>query len=254
VPIFILLTIVFITSGSIVVSYVAAKAYLKEGLPAMLFLGSGSLIFGSTSLIAAVAALSVGQAGSNPGTTIFIIGALVSSALHLLCVESRSLGTTRRAGSRPLAVLTFVAVLLLTASVIVAAFDGLLPAFLVPGVGASAVAKGVLSVAIVMLALASARIAVSSSRSSVLYWYSSALAMTTVGLLGILLSNWTFQALVFSVGRLALCVGGAYLILSVRSAEKQAPARPDSAVEELFRPAAAPDAGPRPVRPRTLTT
>ncbi len=232
VPIFPILTIVFITSGSIIVSYIAARAYLKRGIPAMLLLGSGSLIFGSTSLVAALAA---GPEGSNPATTVFVVGAILSSASHLSCAASRFFRSPNRRGSLSLVIMTLTAALLLASSVTVVAFQGALPTFLVPDAGITAIAKGLLAVAITTFTLASMLIAVSSSRSDILYWYSCALAMTAVGLAGVLLSDWIFETVVFWVGRIALCVGGAFLVLSVRAAERAA-ALPGSVVAELFKP------------------
>jgi hypothetical protein len=233
-PVFPALTILFITSGSITVAYIAARAYTKRGAPAMLLLGSGSLIFGSTSLVAALAA---GQEGSNPATTIFIVGALLSSVSHLSCATSRYFHSTDRGGSGRVAILTVIAVLLLVASLSVVAFLGALPPFLIQGAGTTAIAKGLLATAIAAFGLSSLLIAVASSRTEILLWYSCALAMTAVGLVGVLLSDWIFETVVFWVGRIALCLGGAFLVLSVRSAEGAAP-RPDLDVAELFKTAA----------------
>jgi len=231
VPIFPVLTIVFITSGSMIVTYIAARAYLTRGVPAMLLLGSVSFIFGSTSL---VAALSAGPEGSNPATTIFVVGAVLSSALHLSCAVSRFFRSPDGGGSRSVVISSIAAALLLASSVAVVAFQGALPTFLVPDGGMSAIARGLLAVAVATFGLASLLIASSWSRSNVLYWYSSALAMTAVGLAGVLLSDWVFEAAVFWVGRIALCLGGAFLVWSVRAAERVAD-RPNSVVAELFK-------------------
>jgi hypothetical protein len=236
VPIFLVLTILFVTSGSLVVSYIAARAYMKEGVPSMLFLGSGSLIFGLTSLVAAVDALMAGERASNPATTIFVVGALLSTVLHLACAASRSFGNPNRHGKAPVATITISAALLLVVSITVAAFDRALPTFLIPGEGPTLIAEGLLVVAIGASGLASLLIIASSSASGVLYWYSSAMATTAVGFAGILLSDWAFTSVMFLVGRTALCLAGAFLVWSVRSAEKQTGVRPDSALEELFKP------------------
>jgi len=62
------------------------------------------------------------------------------------------------------------------------------------------------------------------------------LATAAVGLFGTLLSNWAFQAVDFVVGRTVLCLAGAFMVMSVRAAEKYAVVDPDSVLEELFQP------------------
>ena len=239
VPLYMILTIVFITSGSIIVSFLALRAYLKERRPSILFVGSGSLVFGLTSMVAGFAAVTAGLNGSNPATTIFVVGACLSSASHLMGVGLRPIGTKRRPGGAPVVILTLAAVLGLTLIVIVAAFEGWFPTFLIPGEGITPVAMGLLAVAITALGLASFLIVVSSSMSVVLYWYTYALATTAVGLLGTLLSNWIFEAPDFLVGRTTLCLAGAFMVMSVKSAEKNAIVDSDAVLEELFKPLSA---------------
>jgi hypothetical protein len=231
-PIFPVLTIAFITCGSLFVSYIAAKAYVRQSLVGMLFLMAGALAFGCSSLLAA---LSAGRTGTNLATTIFIIGALVSSSSHLLCSVSRFMRRPGRSGARSVVVLTVAIVLSLVAIVSIAASDGLLPAFLAQGSGMTTAARALLLVTIAAFGVAALVVGATYRGSPVLYWYSCALAMTAVGLSGIYLSNWTFEDDVFWIGRVALCVGGLFLVLSVLSAERGT-TKPDSAVEELFSP------------------
>jgi hypothetical protein len=59
--VFPILTSVFITASSVVVTYVSVKAYSRKGLFGVLFLGCGALVFGSTTLVAAMFLGSAGQ-------------------------------------------------------------------------------------------------------------------------------------------------------------------------------------------------
>ncbi len=215
VPVIPVLTILFITSGSIIVSYIAARAYTRESLPSMLFVGSGALVFGSASL---VAALMAGTQGSNASTTIFIVGAFASSGLHAACAASRLFTVKEHEGSRVVVSSAVALSLVLVAAVSAAAVRGVLPTFLGPGVGTTLLARVLLVASIATFGLASLLISL-YSESVILYWYSWALALTSVGLIGILLSNWAFQAVVFWVGRTGLCLGGVFLVLSVLAAE-----------------------------------
>jgi len=237
-PTYLILTIIFITSGSILVSYISARAYLGERLPSMLFLGSAALIFGLTSLIAAVSALmSSGRSGTNGATTVFIIGVSVSALAHLASVGTRKSGDRAKRGTVRLVALEFALVFVLVGAATAVAFSGTLPTFLVPGTGDTAIAKGMLVVSILAMAFAALAVARPSIASPVLSWYCSALAMMVVGLVGILLSNWVFEAADFIVGRTALSIAGLFLVLSVRSAETSPPLDPDSALLEIFKPA-----------------
>lgn len=234
VPIFVVLTILFITSGSVALAYVAALAYVRTGVVNMLLLGSGSLLFGSTSFVASLYAFMAGIKGSDDATSIFVLGAVVSAALHLSCVATRTGSKEDRRGSVTLATLSGVCAVLVAFGIILATSADVLPVFLVPGSGMTTVARIVLGVATAGFGIAAIIIAPSASRSGVLYWYCSALAVTAVGLAGLLLSDWVFTSIVFLLGRLALCLAGAYLVLSVRAAEKGAVPHEES-VDELFR-------------------
>ncbi len=215
VPVFPVLTIVFITSGSVIVSYVSVRAYVKEGLPSMLFLGSGSLVFGVAALVAALLA---GNSGSNISTLVFILAAVCSAVLHLSCAASRFFHQSERRGSGLAALGVMALSVLLVGAIVLAAGQGVLPRFLNPGAGATSAAKTVLGGAIAIFGLAAVLIGLRST-SSILYWYSWSLATIAVGLFALLLSDWQFDAVVFWVGRIGICLGGILMVMSVLSAE-----------------------------------
>ncbi len=246
IPAYILVTILFITSTSAVVSFVAARAYMKQRLPSLLFLGSGSLFFGSTSFIAAVVGLPEGTRGSNVAVTVFVVGAALSAVFYLASAGSRPLGGRGGRGAISTVALFFGAVLALAVALAFASFRGELPAFLVPGSGTTPLAKGLLATSAAAMAMASLLVARSSLTSEVLSWYSAALAVDAVGILGLLISGWTFESGAFLIGRAALAVAGIYMLMSVRAAARSAWSDPDSVVRELFKPMASQARAPRP--------
>lgn len=225
IPVFPILTIITITSGSVIVSYIAARAYVAEGLPSMLLLGSASLVFGTAALIAP---LLTGESGSNPSCTVLVVGCGVSSALHLGCAGSRFSRHEERRASKALTALVLLLSVLVVGAVTAGSLGGFTPLFFTPDGGATLLARSVLGLAVVGFAVASLMIG-PTSKSSILYWYSWALAATAMGLFGMLLADWRFDAFVFWVGRLGLCAGGIFMVMSVFSAEGEQGGLPDRA-------------------------
>lgn len=236
-PVYLILTVLFITSGSILVAYVSGRAYLRRRLPSMLFLGAAALTFGLTSLVASISNLmSSGKAGTNGAATVFIIGVSLSAIAHLASVGSRRSGDRSRPGAPKTVAVEFALVAIAVLATTAVAFSGMLPTFFVPGGGATPVAQSFLVLAILGMAFAAGVVVRPSLTSPVLGWYCSALGVTAVGLTGILLSDWIFEDADFIIGRTALSVAGLFLILSLRSAETIQPLDPDSALKEIFNP------------------
>ncbi len=216
--IFPILTIVFITSISIVVAYVSVKAYLREGLLGVLFLGCGTLVFGSTSL---VTSMFLGAEGLNFSGTVFAMGALVSAAFNLACAYWTYMGGASGTG-RAYRASSWIAVASLCAvSIVAAALEGALPPVYEAGKGSTALGQVLLGAASVAFACSSALIfkVFSSSRSAVLSRYSVALGATAAGILGLILSDGDVHAVPMRLGWGALYVGGLFLLMSVLSAE-----------------------------------
>jgi len=217
--VFPILTSVFITSCSLVVAYVAVKAYASEGLFSVLFLGCGALVFGCTSLLAA---MFLGSEGQNFSATVLATGAAISGAFHLMCASLTYRGSspkpTRGRQALPWVSLASLFVVL----VVVAAAEGATPAFYAVGVGSTVLDRVVLGLASIIFASSAALILAvfSSSRSEVLYWYSLALGATAAGLVGIAFSNGDLDAVAMRAGWATLYLGGVLLVTSVFSAER----------------------------------
>jgi hypothetical protein len=213
------LTIVFVTSCSTVVTYVAVKAYSREHLLSVLFLGCGALVFGYTSLFAAML---LGTEGQDFSATVLATGAALSAAFHLLCASLTYLGGTPKAGGGTRATLWVSLASLSVASIVVAAAVRVLPVFYAVGTGTTPIDRVVLGAAAVGFAASAGVIFVvfSSSRAAVLYWYSMALAATAAGLAGVAVSNGDMTALPMRAGWATLYLGGVLLATSVLSAER----------------------------------
>lgn len=214
-----ILTSLFITASSLVVAYVSVKAYSREGLFGLLFLGCGALVFGCATLLAA---MFLGSEGQNFSATVLATGALLSGVFHLLCASLTYRGgspTRGRAGQAVLwmSLASFSVVLILAATV-----GGVLPAFYATGVGSTVLDRVVLGAAAIAFASSAAVIFVvfSLSRSAVLFWYALALGATAAGLVGVAFSNGDITALPMRAGWATLYLGGVLLATSVFSAER----------------------------------
>jgi len=212
-----ILTSVFITSTSLVVAYVAVRAYSREGLHSVLFLGCGALVFGCASL---VAAMYLGSEGQNFSATVLATGAELSGVFHLVCASLTYRGDAPKEGGRRRPALWVSLASLAVVLLVAAAVGGALPTFYAVGVGTTILDQVVLGMAALTFASSAAVVFVVSSRSAVLRWYSLALAATALGLVGIAFSNGETSALSMRAGWATLYLGGVLLASSVLSAER----------------------------------
>jgi len=217
--VFPILTSVFITSTSLVVAYVSVKAYSRELLPSLLFLGCGAIVLGCTSLLAA---MFLGTEGQNFSATVFASGAFVSAVFHLSCASLTYLGSSPKLGRDRQASFWVLLASLLIISIVVAALEGALPQFYSVGTGTTILDHAILGVASFMFAVSAALIFLVfySSKSEILYSYSLALGATAVGLVAISVSNGDLSGLEVRAGWVMLYLGGVLLMTSVLSAER----------------------------------
>lgn len=212
------LTGVFITSTSILVMYVAIRAFLAEHLLSVLFLGLGALTFGITSLIAVTSSRTLGV---DLTAAIFAAGALLSAFFHFACSSLTYLGDapSLRRGH----VVGWVTLAMFCSGLLVVAYlNGFLLPFYLPGTGTTSVGQFALSVATATFALSAAMmLSVFGSRgSAILYWYSLALGARAVGLLGMILSGGAAGPVAMWIGWGVLYLGSLFLVKSILSAER----------------------------------
>jgi hypothetical protein len=217
--VFPILTGVFITASSVVVAYVSVKAYSREGPFSVLFLGCGALVFGFTTLLAAML---LGSEGQNLSATVLATGAMLSAVFHLLCASLTYQGGSPKSGRGGQALLWVSLASLSVVLILAAAVGGMLPAFYAIGVGSTVLDQIVLGAAAITFASSAAIIFVvfSLSRSAVLFWYALALGATAAGLAGVAFSNGDITAVPMRAGWATLYLGGALLATAVFSAER----------------------------------
>ena len=214
---------VFLFFTSYLVAYVSLKSYLQTGMTFLVLLGSGTLAWGSVSLLAGW--MTNLPSGPNPAITISNTGALLAGALHLASSIGATGGTKQNRPSlrKPILGIFYGGVLLSTAVLTLASLEGLTPAFFILGVGQTLLRMIVLASAAAMFgvsALLFTRLYLSSeSASSILYWYILALALTGVGLAAVFFGRAPGDPISWT-GRAAMFLGGVYFLKAVRSSFK----------------------------------
>jgi PAS domain S-box-containing protein len=201
-----LLNLLFSSSITLLVSYLAARSYLREGSTATLFLGSGMLTIGVTTTL-------VGLIGPhiNALLTLHNVGVFVAGSCFMASAISAFIGVAskRQLHSSSLTIgasyIGLTAVIILVAA---AAMHDVLPPFIIPGRGATMLRQIVLGGGIIQFGLAALffRVLYARSRSGFLQWYSLGLILYTVGLMGVWLTtpgtllNWTSRSAQFLAG------------------------------------------------------
>ena len=211
----VVLNLFFTLLASLCICFLTARGFLHSGQPALLMFGCGLLLWGLTSL---AAAMIVGF-HVNPTITVHNLGALVAALCHLIGLLWS--GQLQRPGRW--LVVSYTGVLLISALILWAATSGWLPVFFVQGHGGTLVRQVVLILAITTFALVGWRMA-SKFRlqpGSFYYWYGLGLALVATGLTGVLLL--TVQgSLMGWVNRLTQYLGSAYLFVAAFMAAREA--------------------------------
>ena len=234
-----ILNTVFLFLVSCIVAYVAMRGYLLSGSLTILLLGCGVLTLGTGAL---AAGWLIGPEGPNVNVTIFNVAVLLSSVLHASGVVVNLWQAPPEADVTPrrhklltgyLGVPAFVVLLSLAGSA------GLLPPFFVQDVGPTALRQTVLVIALVLFVSSSSYIMsrFMQERRGFFYWYSLALALLAVMLIGALLQPAVGSPLGW-VSRIAEYVAGIYFLLSVNAALREARIRgvsANGAIAELFK-------------------
>jgi len=225
---------------SAVVSSIAIRAYLASGSANILLLGCGVLALGG----AALAGGWVRPLGGAPNTSVTIhnLGVLIGAILHSMS----ALQTVFKAEPEQMlerrrhkALFGFTGTLFLIVLIIAATVSGIIPPFWKAGVGSTPLKQGVLGTAITLFSLTSiyTMVLYFQTRSRILYWYSLALALTSIGLIGITVMKAVGDPIGWA-GRTAQYVGGIYFLVAVLSALREAKEQGFSlgmAIDRFFR-------------------
>ena len=213
---FTVLNIAFLSVISFVVSWVAARSYLRDGSKAVLLLGCGTLALGLGGLLAP---LHIGGPGANSIATIYDTAALMAGACHLFSSVGR---LSERSGRRPWdwrhLLAGYLTIVALVCALVILVRIGLWPTYFVEGSGATVYGHVVLYGANALFALSAVLLGLHLGRpkSSFRAWYSLGLGLIAIGLVGISLQlkmgdplNW--------VGRSAQYLGCVCMLIAVVS-------------------------------------
>jgi hypothetical protein len=218
-----ILSTVFISATSFVVSYISTKGYLKTGSLSLSLLSSGVLILG---LVFLIAGWGKDLVGVNAMVTIHNLGVFFSSCIFF-GGAILSLGWPSYQGILPFsfkkrATLAYVGVTVFVIFLTMATLQGFLPLFFVQGVGPTPLRQWVIGTAAVLFAL-SAIVFMRlyfKTNSNILYWYSLALTLFAFGFLDIFLVKTTGNPLTW-IGRSTQYFGGLYFLIAVLTTVRQ---------------------------------
>lgn len=223
-PPFLLLILngLLISLTSFVVAYISARCYLMNGSINTLLLGSGSLVFGTGSLVTGWIMGTLG--GANASVTMFNICALLASGLQISGAALTTKGVTSHGASKyrkQKLLVDYLGLLLLLVLLAVATLAGYIPLFFIQGTGPTLLRQIVLGAAIALFAITSILLMrlYLRSKSDILYWYSLGVGAISLGLFGVFLPSYVGGLLSWT-GRIAQYLGCTYLLVSVLVAFK----------------------------------
>ena len=218
------LNTVFLFGISLAVCTVAMRAYLASGSSNILLLGCGVLTLGCAALAGGWVRPLGGTA--NASVTIHNLCVLLASIVYamsalltLLKAEPEQIMEKRQQR----VFFALAGTLILISIIIAGTLRGAVPLFWAADVGSTPIKHLVLGTAIVLFALTSINTMILYFQTShyFLYWYSLALALTTIGLIGITVMKAVGDPIGWA-GRTAQYLGGVYFLIAALSALRNA--------------------------------
>ncbi len=218
----------FVTVVCFVIAYIAIRNYRTSGRIQILLLGCGVLGFGIAAVVAAFLR-SVPGAGANLNVTIYNTGALVGAIFHFIAALMLLAGISPEEGSKrkeAWAIFSYIGLTVFIALFTIASIRGVIPPFFIQGVGATALRQEVLGSADILFAFSFVIFmgAYLRNREAFLYWYASALALTSISLTGFFIESAVGSPIGWA-SRFSQYLGGIYFLIAVVSAVRSAHAR-----------------------------
>ena len=209
----VLLNVFFTWLASLCICFLTVRGFLGSGQPGLLMFGCGSLLWGVTSLAAAVIVDRV-----NPTVTVHNVGVLGAALCHL--VGSLWHGRLPRPGRWLLA--GYAGALMTAALIVWAATAGLTPVFFVQGQGGTPIRQVALLLATGLFAWVAWQMIYRFRRQSgaFYYWYGLGLALVATGLIGVMLLSVQGGILGWT-NRLTQYLGNAYLFIAALMAARE---------------------------------
>ena len=210
----VLLNLFFTWLASLCICFLSARAFLSSGQPGLLMFGCGSLLWGVTSLAAAMIVDRV-----NPTITVHNLGILEAAVCHLV----GSLWRGRLARPGRWLVVGYASALMAAALIIYLATAGLTPLFFVQGQGGTPIRQVVLLSSIALFVWVAWQMIYRFRQQSgaFYYWYGLGLALVATGLIGVLLLSVQGGILGWT-NRLTQYLGSAYLFVAAFMAARAA--------------------------------
>jgi PAS domain S-box-containing protein len=214
-----ILNFIFLGLSSFVVSFLAAKSYLKTGRLNLALLGSGALSLGLGGITAGFFIHLPG--GPNINVTISNCSALLSGLLHFSCsiTDILELPPEQNAERKNRVLFGIYSMVLVALSLIIAAtLFGWMPVFFVQGTGPTMTRQFVVSTSILLLLVSGIYLysLFTKTRNDFLYWYALGLILIAEGLLALLLQR-NVGSIIGWTGRLSFYTGSIFLLIAFYS-------------------------------------
>jgi PAS domain S-box-containing protein len=219
---------VFVTVVFFMVAYIAARNYTATGRIQTLLLGCGALAFGMGGIVAGFVR-SVPGAGANLNVTLYNTAALIGALFHFIASLILLAGISPEVGARRKEfwlVFSYVGLFVFMALFAIATLGGSTPPFFVQGIGPTVLRQWVLGSADILFAFSFLIFMGFYLRNNeaFLYWYSSALALTSISLTAFLIQSAVGSPIGWA-GRFSQYLGGIYFLIAVITAMHSAHAR-----------------------------
>lgn len=205
-----ILNVLFTTATFLLVAYLAARSYLRDGAVCMLLFGCGAMLYGVGAVVAPTAP------SLNSVAAIYRLSACASAICHVTGVLFTVFPLWLTQSRRVYLIASYGMGAALVLAVAVASYGGILPRFLIEGQGGTSLNQAVLSVAIVLFGFSAVFLwrLHRLTTSEFAYWYALGLALIVLSLIGALYSDSIGTPLMW-VCRMACYLGGIYLAKAV---------------------------------------
>ena len=219
---------IFVTGVFFIVAYIALRNYKATGRIQILLLGCGVLAFGIGGIIAGFVR-SVPGVGANLNVTIYNTGALMGAVFHFAAALILLAGISPEVGSERKGfwlVLGYLGLVVFIALFTVASLGGIIPPFFIQGVGPTPLRQWVLGSADILFAFSFFIFMGLYFRNGevFLYWYSSALALTSISLTAFFIESAVGSPIGWA-GRFSQYLGGIYFLVAIIKAFRSAQVR-----------------------------
>jgi PAS domain S-box-containing protein len=218
----------FITVICFLVTGIAVRNYRVTGRVQILLLGCGVLAFGTAAVLAAFLR-DVPVLGANLNVTIYNSGALLAAIFHTVAAVLLMMGASAEIGFRKrrrLILLGYGGTVLLVGLLTFASLSGLTAPFFIQGSGPTPLRQAILGSADILFAFCFVIFMITFARNGevFLFWYSSALALTSISLMAFFIQKSVGSAIGWS-GRFSQYMGGLYFLIAILTAMRSARAR-----------------------------